>query len=241
MSPSSSNYLPIDFRMHSPPHAASSIELVPRNSVGRDFVVGDIHGEFDLLMSGLGAVQFDEERDRLFSVGDLIDRGPESLKCLELILEPWFFAVVGNHEDMMFENVLGRSYCGTKTWMMNGGDWWHKHKEDLDVLDLVAQAYQTLPLALQIDHPLGPVGIVHASPPCYWTVESLSDRPTQAHILWDRRILENGEYEYPSFLPKPLARLYMGHTPLRTPVRVNGLNWIDTGAVYTGHLTIEEL
>jgi serine/threonine protein phosphatase 1 len=46
-------------------------------------------------------VNFDQFRDRLFSVGDLIDRGPDSLRCLELIAEPWFYTVQGNHEIAM--------------------------------------------------------------------------------------------------------------------------------------------
>lgn len=227
--------------MQSSDQNAFPIKTVPRNQAGRDFVMGDIHGEFDLLVNGLDEVCFDPMQDRLFSVGDLIDRGPKSLECLQLIREPWFFAVVGNHEDMMFEEVLGRSYCGIRTWMMNGGTWWRKYKDDLNARKLVAEAYRTLPLALQIDHSSGPIGIVHASPPGSWTSEGLLDRLSQSHILWDRRIIENGDYEYESLLPAPLKRLYMGHTPQPEPLRMNGLNWIDTGAVYTGTLTIEEL
>lgn len=48
------------------------------NILGRDFVVGDIHGEFSKLSKLLSLVGFDEHSDRLFSVGDLVDRGPES-------------------------------------------------------------------------------------------------------------------------------------------------------------------
>ena len=42
-------------------------------------------------MQALLNVDFDFEVDRVFSVGDLIDRGPDSLKCLELVLNKWFF------------------------------------------------------------------------------------------------------------------------------------------------------
>jgi serine/threonine protein phosphatase 1 len=79
------------------------IRSLPANSRGKDYVVGDLHGCFDLLQRVLDEVDFDTTRDRLFSVGDLIDRGPNSLKCLELLSEPWFYAVKGNHEDLMLD------------------------------------------------------------------------------------------------------------------------------------------
>ena len=50
---------------------------VPRNALGRDFAVGDVHGCFTRLQQGLDQLGFDPTRDRLFSVGDLVDRGPE--------------------------------------------------------------------------------------------------------------------------------------------------------------------
>lgn len=44
---------------------------VARNRRGRDFVVGDVHGCLRTLEHVLREVGFDEDRDRLFSVGDL--------------------------------------------------------------------------------------------------------------------------------------------------------------------------
>ncbi|WP_261986408.1 metallophosphoesterase, partial [Enterococcus faecium] len=53
------------------------------NSIGRDFAVGDIHGCFSRLNSALNTIEFDPSKDRLFSVGDLVDRGPECHLILE--------------------------------------------------------------------------------------------------------------------------------------------------------------
>jgi len=39
--------------------------------------------------------------DQLFSVGDLVDRGPESHRVLEWLARPWFFAICGNHDFMV--------------------------------------------------------------------------------------------------------------------------------------------
>ena len=59
----------------------------PLNRHGRDYVIGDLHGQWQALQRALGEVAFDPARDRLFSVGDLADRGPDSLRCLQIIVE----------------------------------------------------------------------------------------------------------------------------------------------------------
>ena len=41
---------------------------------GTDFVAGDVHGCFRTLERAMEAVDFNPERDRLFAVGDLVNR-----------------------------------------------------------------------------------------------------------------------------------------------------------------------
>ncbi|WP_183132684.1 metallophosphoesterase, partial [Pseudomonas amygdali] len=53
------------------------IKRFAENTVGRDFAVGDIHGHFTRLQVALDVAGFNPAVDRLFSVGDLVDRGPE--------------------------------------------------------------------------------------------------------------------------------------------------------------------
>ena len=48
------------------------------NDVGNDYICSDIHGHFSLLEAELSLISFDKNKDRLFCVGDLIDRGDES-------------------------------------------------------------------------------------------------------------------------------------------------------------------
>src|SRR3546814_9783902 len=107
---------------------ASLHRHVAANKAGRDFIVGDLHGCLDLLQVELDRLDFDRAKDRLFSVGDLIDRGPDSMGCLRLLREPWFFSVRGNHEDMLldyaYEVVMP---YGIRTlaniFFRNGGGW----------------------------------------------------------------------------------------------------------------------
>lgn len=68
----------------------STIRKLPANHQGKVYVIGDLHGCLDLLWELLDEVGFDRNRERLFPVGDLIDRGPESLGALLLLAAPWF-------------------------------------------------------------------------------------------------------------------------------------------------------
>jgi serine/threonine protein phosphatase 1 len=69
------------------------IKVFNINKNGKDFVVGDIHGRFDELMKTLGEVGLNFSKDRLFSVGDLIDRGVQYREVIQLLSEPWFFSL----------------------------------------------------------------------------------------------------------------------------------------------------
>jgi serine/threonine protein phosphatase 1 len=127
---------------------------LPRNVEGRDLVVGDLHGHRSLLERELERVQFDPVRDRVLSVGDLIDRGPESLATLSLVEEPWFHAVLGNHELMLL-NYLGYYSSRThsrKTFPTGAGEWIDeaisRHRK---LVGRLADRIASLPLAMHVE------------------------------------------------------------------------------------------
>lgn len=64
------------------------------------FIVGDIQGCYSGLMDLLEKVQFDERKDRLIAVGDLVARGEDSLATLKYLLGlgSRFSTVLGNHD-----------------------------------------------------------------------------------------------------------------------------------------------
>ena len=101
---------------------------VSANIRGRDFIVGDLHGCFDLFQKALDRVDFNPDKDRVFSVGDLADRGPYSLECLRLLNEPWFHAVCGNHEQMLIDYAFPvvmpyATNVSADRFFLNGGHW----------------------------------------------------------------------------------------------------------------------
>jgi serine/threonine protein phosphatase 1 len=223
----------------------SFVQHYMRNMNGRDFAVGDVHGCFTALQAALDGIGFDPAVDRLFSVGDLVDRGPESDLALDWIDQPWFHAVRGNHEDMAIRFPSGN--MDASNYAANGGGWNVANPRHAQLA--FSCAFDALPVAIEVETEGGLVGIVHADCPFpNWRdfVVSLDDANMSNKMrkavfeaaLWSRERIQDEDL---SGVPD-LRALIVGHTPLKRPAILGNVHYIDTGGWFRdGYFTLIDL
>lgn len=223
-------------------------KFYPRNRYGRDFVVGDIHGMYSALDVLLRKVDFDREKDRLFSVGDLIDRGLESHLAVQYLQEEWFYAIKGNHEIMLLDAV--KDDIAMANWVKhNGGDWWVDATPDVQVG--LRKQIEKLPLACEIQTDYGNFGLVHANMPYGITwqgfVKALKhNKDMQDYALWSRERIKRYEFERYTQEVEGIDWVLVGHTPVKQAIKIGNVYHLDTGAAFYddddfGNLTLLEI
>ncbi len=199
-------------------------------------MVGDVHGCVDALRYLLNEIGFDSTHDRLFSVGDLVDRGSDSLAALDLIDQPWFYPVLGNHEDALCAVADGR--MKRHVWYSIGGAWASNLSDEQ--LQRLAAKLASVPLVRIVGDGASRFNVLHAEffgSDADLEVAYFPDEVRQ-QLLWGRSLaLGTGK---PS-MQRGLSPTYCGHTPVKAIKQIGAQIFIDTGA-YTddGRLTIVE-
>lgn len=219
-----------------------AVQRFPINTAGRDFVVGDIHGCFDALCVEMDRVGFDPSTDRLFSVGDLVDRGSLSADAINWIGQDWFHAVRGNHEQMAIGVAAGRH--DLENYRQNGGAWFLDLHPEAQIR--IAEALDTLPLCIEVETADGLVGIVHADIhgndwPAF--IEQVRAPRSNNHAkalaevaLWSRDRIRSMDSSGVS----GIGVMFVGHTPVNHPVQLGNVWYIDTGCVFGRALTMTQ-
>lgn len=192
------------------------------NHHGRDFVVGDIHFKTTDLYKGLRKLGFDSQTDRVIGVGDLIDRGPGVLEGLKLLGEPWFFTVMGNHEQMLIrayrENPDAR-------YVSHGAGWWATVADESK--EMIIVKLETLPTLIEIESPRGVVGVVHGDVPrgLSWQgfVNDIDNAQVEEIALWGRERIKKHYRQGVA----GVWRVCTGHTWIPEPLRLGNVLALD--------------
>ncbi len=127
------------------------------------YAVGDLQGCLQPLQCLLEEVNFDTRQDQLWLVGDLINRGPESLETLRFIkqLGDCTRIVLGNH-DLHFLAVASGAIATKKA---------DTFDELLAASDCQQLAQWLLQYPLLYSDPSGDYHMAHAGIPPIWTLQ----------------------------------------------------------------------
>lgn len=226
------------------------VHMYNQPAINRLFVVGDIHGCYDLLMVELVKVRFDFQHDWLVSVGDLIDRGSQCVQCVDLLKRPWFKVVRGNHEQMCMDGFADAVYALRHSDEINGGKWFYQLAREQRAE--IVQQFKKLPIIIEITFKEKKYGFVHAQVDDsndwqQFKQDVLQDEEpsfgrTAADLaIWGRERARAPLSERRFSTVAHVDAVYMGHTVLDVPTQKHNCFFIDTGAFMTSVLTLVEL
>lgn len=82
-------------------------------------IIGDLAGEYKAMIALIDKMPEGE----VISVGDMIDRGPQSKEILDYFMNtPNTQVILGNHEHMMLDFLTYGRFYGDSVWLWNGGN-----------------------------------------------------------------------------------------------------------------------
>jgi protein phosphatase len=215
-------------------------------------IIGDIHGcfaEFEEITKILGydwdsGIPIHPEHRKLAFVGDLTDRGPESLKTAELVWElavkkKAAYYVPGNHCNKLYRYLLGnkvQTAHGLETTVAEFLSLDAKQKNSFR--EKFLKLYDSAPLYHVLDE--GRLVIAHAGIREEYIGKSNSKVKT--FVLYGDITGKNNPDGTP--VRRDWAKNYQGravivygHTPVKEPRILNNTYNIDTGAVFGGKLS----
>ena len=215
----------------------------------RVYAISDIHGCADLLKKMFTVIDRDlatigSMRAIHVFLGDYIDRGPESSRTIELLIERSreheVVFLKGNHEAFLFDVLKNpaqlqdwKQFGGLQT-LTSYGLRPSLNPDPDEQSELIKQLAQSIPPhqrqffnSLSLRFVCGDFFFVHAG---VKPGVPLANQQEQ-DLLWIREEFLASEEHFAKYIVH-------GHTPVREPdIRFNRIN-IDTGAYATGNLTL---
>ena len=234
----------------------SALDAPPTTGGRLIYAIGDVHGRLDVLEPLLRDIGRDvlvskpDERPLLVFLGDYVDRGPDSRRVVDRVLQITadgafeVAALKGNHEEALLQFLEEPAFAAT--WMEHGGgptlasygvqpsaartdvESWTRVRDAFD--KALPAAHRAFYKSLELMRVVGDYAFVHAG---VRPGVALSDQ-AEHDLLWIR-------YE---FLQDrgPFGKVIVhGHTPTEAPQLLKHRLGLDTGAYATGVLTAVRL
>ena len=169
-----------------------------------DYCISDIHGYYDLFCRLLDKIRF-RDKDKLYVLGDIIDKGPDSIRLAKLLFSmPNVYCIAGNHEyDFLKCYRAMMRQTEDYDWVLDKlrGYFMDGYLLDGETVD----RFDFLPFYAETDDFIG----VHAGIPIKDGKLLPISQVTCEQFVYDRRFKEA------NVLPQGCKCVLYGHTPVR--------------------------
>ncbi|WP_319379989.1 symmetrical bis(5'-nucleosyl)-tetraphosphatase [Thiomicrorhabdus sp.] len=149
------------------------------------YIIGDLHGCYDELQKLLKKLDYDREKDHLWFVGDIINRGPKSLESLRFVKQLCEAGkadmVLGNHDFHLLAAFSGLDKYLSKS------DRIDDILNSPDVAELVDWLRHQ---PLMVKHPFYQTVMVHAGIPPQWSIREALDYAKEVEVH-----LQSGDWQ----------------------------------------------
>jgi len=200
--------------------------------MSRQAIVGDIHGMYIKLIELLDKLP--KNIDQIYTVGDLIDRGPDSKEVVQECIDRGIKCVKGNHEDMMISYIGERGEYDPGIFEMNGGiatlESYSNEDKIVDIPDNHLEFMINMPYYIVLSHAGVSTHIEKEFRDC-------SER-SQRELMWDRtsKAKNLGKLQVFGHTPNKEVEFLTKWNALNERNDIVGVN-VDTAALVTGCLT----
>ncbi|QLE01324.1 serine/threonine protein phosphatase [Galbibacter sp. BG1] len=218
----------------------------------RTLVVGDIHGAFRALEQVLERAKV-TEKDTLIFLGDYVDGWSEAPQVIRKLIElndtNNCVFIKGNHDALFLEWLTEKA--DNEMWLYHGGKATVEAYENLNETEI--NIHKRFLESLKNYHLDGDKRLfVHAG---FTNLHGVEREYFPEMMYWDRSLwemllamdkdLKEQDENYPQRL-KHYKEIYIGHTPTirvgeTTPVNIDRVWNMDTGAAYKSPLTIMDI
>lgn len=198
-------------------------------NTGRRLFVGDLHGCLDELNQLIIAFEFDPRLDQLFSVGDLMGKGPDVTGTLLRLIDLKAKVVRGNHDDYLLtamKKSASERSARDQEYMNSLGN----------QLEPLAKYIASWPIYLEMDDLI----LVHAGlEPGKKKLAKMSPKILMQIRTWDGVGKDLKTKTNPAWFDcvETNKTLIFGHWSEKGLVNLPMFKGLDTGCVYGGKLT----
>lgn len=167
------------------------------------YIISDIHGYYDLFLKLLEKINFSKE-DELICCGDLIDKGPNSIKLMRYVKEQSnIHCILGNHEYSVLKayySMLQNSIVDFDNVLQRLQAYFPDGKLDWDLVDWL----ETLPTYIE----RGDFICVHAGIPL-----GIDGKPIPFEKVAVEQFVYDRRFKDADVIPISDKTIFFGHTP----------------------------